>query len=547
MRSRLVLGIVMVLFLIPATALAINWKDGKLDVTLSSEVYYQNVTGNEEKSVLQEGWLYNEDLFLDLKQKLAEKANFQGYVNVRSSNDLQKQIAGRKWMFVEGYVRLADNLDAPNLYEIRAGDFAESYTPYTFNTSLLGTKAFYKFGDWAKVSIFGGKNRDEKLDNYNRYSAGGRIELYYKDYLTIGGTFVYSDVARDSLDAESTVGDQFNQVFGADLRLKLWKDRLHLAAEYAHSIFNPDRRDSTLIDQGGNAVVARGDISPLTNLKISAEFERVDPRFNSVLGAASADLQRHKAQIDYTPWDFLNATLMHEYSFNKLDDYSIEQFRTHTQLTSFNSTIYPFQKREDAWNSLAVALQIDHTNAVSDNHPRTTDQDDLTANCTISQSVPPWNYSLGYTLARNWNRVDKTSEFLSHAPRVSIGITYPWLALAWAWTFNASYEYKEYPLSGLIDRNYKGDGALSLSYQQTKSTFGLAAALEYYDNAAGSPLGVADNMSRTYGVTFDQVLWEREYLTANLTLKVSYKEYDEDAPDQDYTEGVYYGGLTIKF
>jgi len=54
-------------------------------------------------------------------------------------------------------------------------------------------------------------------------------------------------------------------------------------------------------------------------------------------------------------------------------------------------------------------------------------------------------------------------------------------------------------------------------------------------------------MSRTYGATFDQVLWEREYLIANLTLRVSYKEYDENAPDQDYAESVYYGGQTIKF
>jgi hypothetical protein len=134
MRSHLILGIAINLLLIPATALAINWKDGKLDVTFSSEVYYQNITGNEEKSTLQEGWLYNENLLLDLKQELAEKAKFEGYANVRSSNDLQKQIAGRDWMFVEGYVRLADNLDAPNLYEIKAGDFAESYTPYTFGS-----------------------------------------------------------------------------------------------------------------------------------------------------------------------------------------------------------------------------------------------------------------------------------------------------------------------------------------------------------------------------------------------------------------------------
>ncbi|OGP52787.1 MAG: hypothetical protein A2Y65_00700 [Deltaproteobacteria bacterium RBG_13_52_11] len=546
MRVHLI-WIVITLFLIPTTAFAIKWERGGIDIMFSSEVSYQDITGNEEKSTLQEGWLYTENLILDLKQELAEKAKFQGYGHIRSSNDLQQQIAGRDWMFVEGYVRLADNLDTPTRYEIRAGDYAESYTPYTFNTSLLGTKAFYKFGEWAKVSTFWGKNRDEKLDAYARYSAGGRVELYYKEYLTIGGTFVYTDVARDSLEAGSTVGDQYNQVFGADLHLKLWQDRIHLEAEYARSIYNADRRDDTLMDQGDNAIVVRGDISPVTNLKISAEFERVEPWFNSVLGAASADLQRSKAQVDYTPWDFLNTMLMHEYSFNKLSDHSLEQYRTHTHLTSFSSTITPFLKREDVWNSLTVALQVDHTNSYTDDYPRTTDQDDLTANCTVSQTFPQWNYSLGYTHARNWNRVDKTSEFYSHAPTASLGITYPWLALMWAWTFNASYEYKEYTLSGLIDRTYRGDGGLALSYEKTRSTLGLTVAMEYYDNASGSPLGTADNMSRTYGIAFDQVLKETEAFTANLTLRASYKEYDEDAPDQDYNEGVYYCGLTVKF
>jgi hypothetical protein len=546
MRSK-VIWIVISLILIPTTAFAIKWEQGGIDVTLSSEVSYQDITGNKEKSILQDGWLYTENLLLDLKQELAEKAKFQGYAHIRSSNDLQQRIAGRDWMFVEGYVRLADNLDAPNIYEIRAGDYAENYTPYTFNTTLLGTKAFYKFADWGKVSTFWGRNRDEYLDNYVRYSAGGRIELYYKDYLTVGGTFVYSDVAQDTIDADAAVGDQFNQVFGADFRLKLWQDRLHLSAEYAHSIYNADERDNTLDKEGDNAVVVRGDISPFTNLKISTEFERVEPWFNSVLGAASADLQRSKGQIDYTPWNFLNTMLMHEYSFNKLNDHSIELFRTYTHLTSFSSAINPFQKREDAWNSLAVALQIDHTNAKSDDYPRTTDQDDLTATCTISQSVTPWNYSLGYTLAKNWNRVDQTSEFLSHSPKVSIGVTYPWLALKWAWTLNTSYEYKEYSLTGLIDRNYKGDAALALVYEKTKSTVTLTAALEYYDNAAGSSLGVADNNSRTFGVTFDQVLKESEAFTANLTLRVTHKDYDEDTVGQDYAEGVYYAGLTVKF
>lgn len=547
MRLYLIRATLLLSLFFPVTALAINWEGGGIDISLTSEVYYQDVRGNEGKSTMDEGWFYVDNLILDLTQRLADRINLEGYAHIRSSNDLQQQIDRRDWMFVEGFVRLADDLAAPNIYEVKAGDYAESYTPYTINTSLLGAKAFYKYGTWGRVAAFWGQNRDEILDTYTRYSAGGRVELYYKENLTIGGTFVHSDVARSSLEADSALGDQFNQVFGADLHLKLWNDRIHLDAEYARSRYNADRRDETLRDRYDSAYLVKGDISPLTNLKISAEFERVEPWFNTVLGAASADLQRHKAQIEYVPWEFLSTMLMHEYSFNKLSDHSLEVYRTHTHLTSFSSTITPFSGREDVWNTLSFTIQVDHTNAASDDHPGTIDQDDLTTNFTISQSFPNWNYSLGYTFARNWNRADRTTEFISHAPTASLGINYPWLSLSWTWAFNVGYEYREYLSSGLIDRVYKGDGTLSLGYEKTKSTLSLAAACEYYDNASGSPIATPDNISRTYSATLEQVLWEQEYLSANLTLKASWHDYDEYVADEDYTEAVYYGGLTVKF
>lgn len=541
------LCIVIAIFLLPLTASAINWEKGALDIYLSSEVYYQDIRGNEENSVLEEGWLYVENLILNLTQGLAEKANFQGYAHVRSSNDPQHQIDERDWMFVEGYFRLADDRDVPNIYEIWGGDYAESYTPYTFNTSLLGAKAFYKYNDWIKVSVLGGRNRDEDLDDYVHYTAGGRIELFYKDYLSIGGTFIHTDVLENSLKADSPVGDQFNQVFGADLHLSLWKDRIHLEAEYARSNYNEDQRDSTIMDQSDSAIVVRGDITLLNNLTISAEFERVEPWFNTVLGSASQDLERTKAQVDYAPWNWVTMMLLHEYSFDKLNDHSWADHRTHTHLTSFSSTINPFYKREDMWNSLAVDLMIDHSKYYTKDRPRTTDQDDLMVYGAVSQSFTYWNYSLSYTHARNWNRVDETSEYYSHTPSVSLGIYYPWLALDWTWYFNGSYEYREYVLSGLIDRSYRGDAGLSLSYDRTRSTLSLNMGMEYYDNGPDPSLGVVDNVSRAYSIIFEQVLKETEAFTANVTLSASYMDYDEDVSGEAYAEATYYMGLDVKF
>ena len=71
------LSIVITIILLPITASAINWEQGALNIYLSSEVYYQDVKGNEEKSTLDKDWFYVENLILDLNQELAEKARFQ--------------------------------------------------------------------------------------------------------------------------------------------------------------------------------------------------------------------------------------------------------------------------------------------------------------------------------------------------------------------------------------------------------------------------------------------------------------------------------------
>ena len=209
--------------------------------------------------------------------------------------------------------------------------------------------------------------------------------------------------------------------------------------------------------------------------------------------------------------------------------------------------MYPFYQREDAWNSFTVNLQIDYFTYYTKDHPRTTDSDDLIVNLYLSQSFTHWNYSLGYTYSRNWNQVDRTTEFSSHTPSLSLGITYPWLSLDWTWTCYGSYEYREYDLSDLVDRIYSGSVGLSLGYERTRSTLSLTVAVEYYDNASGSVLGTPDNISRTYSAIFNQVLWERDYLTANLSLSASYRDYDEYVYDEDYTESVYYCGLTLTF
>lgn len=543
MRS-LALCTVVLLVLVPNIVFAVNWEDGSLDISLTSEAYYQDVWGNKEKSILEEGWQYLDNLIMDLNHSFSEDFNFQGYAHMRASNDPQNQIHDRYVMFVEGYTRFFNDT-----YEVWGGDFAESYTPYTLSTSLLGAKASYQYSQWGKVYTLFGRNRDQALDQYMQYTSGGRLEFFLKDYLTVGGTFINTEVANDSLDPhpDAVFGDQFNRVYGGDLKLNLWDDKINLEAEYARSVYNDDEQDVTVQDQEDDAVFVKANITPINSLSIGGEFERVEPWFTSILGAASQDLQRAKGEIGYSLGSLLSTILLYEYSFDRLNDHSFLDYRTNYHLASFSSSILPFHKREDSLNSFAINLQLDYDRSYSEDFPRTVDQNNFSVYCDVSQSFPVWNYSLGYNYGRSWNIVDTSSEFFSHSPSASLGINYPWLGLDWSWSFNLGYEYRETFIGNYIDRVYRGDSALSLNYAKTKSNLALNFSIEYNKNDPTSPFAIPDNNSRTYGVLFDQVLKETDAFTASLTLNASLMDYNEDVFDGDYNEAIYFIGLDMKF
>jgi hypothetical protein len=527
--------------------MAFDWKDGALQVDFTHEVYYQDVRGKETNSSLEEGWMFLDDLIMDLNQELAEKAKFQGYLHFRGSNDYQHQINERSVMFVEGYARLADD-ENPEFYEIWGGDYAEEYSTYTLNTSLLGAKAFYKPKKWMKVSALFGRNRDKSLDDYARYTAGGKVTFNYKDHLTFGATIINSEVDKNSLTGNSSIGDQTNRVYGGDMKLSLLKDSLHFEVEFARSLYHEDKRESSFRKEKDNAILVKGDISPVENLIISAAFERVEPWFHSVLGSASQDVQRFIGQIDYAPNEvFTSLTLLHEYSFNQLNSHSLEEYRTYTHTTTLTASVSPFASREDLWNSLTLDLQVDHNKNYTRDAPRTLFQDDLSANLTVSQSFDHWDYDLGYTYSRFWDRVDSANEIKSYHPTASIGGSYPWLDFDWSWNIGGGFEYRKYINTGLIDKIYSAESELSAAYAKSKSTLSLGAAIEYADNAPDPESDTPDNIGRLYSATFEQVLSDKEAFSANLTLRFSYMDYDEDTPNEAYDEIVYYLGLAMKF
>jgi len=71
-RTLLIPGIVAVILSISLPAYAIKWENGRLTTDYSVDVYYENVYGNVERSVLdvdrttKENWHYTEGLKVQL-------------------------------------------------------------------------------------------------------------------------------------------------------------------------------------------------------------------------------------------------------------------------------------------------------------------------------------------------------------------------------------------------------------------------------------------------------------------------------------------------
>lgn len=537
MKRFLVSSLFLLVIFAAVRAHAFSWSNGQFLIDYRSDVYYQDIYGNEERSFLKEGTHFLQELTGDLTQEVAPgKINLNAYFNLRSSDDPQHQIGERDVMFVQGHIRLYNGA-----YELQGGDFSENFTPYTLGASLLGTKAWVKPFEGLKVYALWGRNRDEELDHYVRHTLGGRVEFSHKG-LTLGATFVQNDVERDSLGDESPIGDEFNQVYGGGLKLRLLDDKIQLEAEYARSLYNPDKRDNTLEDEYDDAFFVKLQLKPLGRLNLEGEFERVEPLFHTVMGSASADIQRVKGQAELTPWDFLSLTLLHEYSFDKLNDDSVADYRTHTHMTSFGLTFAPFYKREDAWNTFTFSLQVDYTDYYAEDH---VDQEDLRISPSISQSFTHWNYSISYAFSRNWNHIDRSSECESHAPALSVGINHQWLSLQWNWSFNLGFEYRKALLEGHVDKVYRADGSLTLNYSKTQSSLALSLGVKHYDNS--DYLGTADNTRLSFSLAFDQVLKRSDKFTAAISLTSSYSDYDEDSPDADYAEAVHSLSLKLNF
>ncbi|MCI0480307.1 MAG: hypothetical protein L0213_01820, partial [Candidatus Dadabacteria bacterium] len=174
-RTLITLSLFLVLLSVPFNALAIKWEDGRLTTDYSVDLYYENVYGNVDKSVLdvdhssKDNWHYNERLRIQLEQKITDTTNLEVFFYGRHTSD--RQIQDERAKILQAYLRLyGDN------FEFAVGDVGEYYTRYTFNNTFLGARGWIKPLASLKVMLLGGRNREGVDDTYEHVFGGARIE-----------------------------------------------------------------------------------------------------------------------------------------------------------------------------------------------------------------------------------------------------------------------------------------------------------------------------------------------------------------------------------
>ena len=209
--------------------------------------------------------------------------------------------------------------------------------------------------------VFGGRNREGSIDTYEHTFGGGRIVFTPHPNYKFGTTYIHTEITK--LFPDTTVGDYSNDVWSFDTTLKFFDRKLLFKGETAFSLYSEDRRDPLADKIQGWAINLELDYKPIREIKISTDYEYVEPNFMTIMGTAPRDRESIKWGITYTPsrvWKFWG-----DYKFrrNCLTNSSPSEYRTFVHYSEAGLTYRPFYENKDSYfNKLKLDLRLDYTN-----------------------------------------------------------------------------------------------------------------------------------------------------------------------------------------
>jgi hypothetical protein len=541
-KTLATLVVSLVILSIPVGALAIKWENGRLTTDYSVDVYYENVYGNVDRSVLdvnrdtKDRWHYTEGLKVQLEQKITDDANLELFFYGRHTSD--RQIQKERAKILQAYLRLyGDN------FEFAVGDVGEYYTKYTFNNTFLGARGWIRPFDSLKVMILGGRNRESANDTYENIFGGARIEYSPNPNYLFGATYVHAEITK--LYPGTTVLDYSGNVVSFDTRIRLLNRKLLIYGETAFSWYVDDRANPDTNRPQGWAVNLELDYRPVRSLKLSLDYENVQPDFITVMGSAPRDRETVKAEVRYYPTDGLNIWAKYRFTGDRLSAASLLAYRTVSNYSETGLTYKPFYGQKDSYfRNLKFDLRLDYTRRASTDSPMSVDEGRFNSRLIVSNIYKKMRYSMEYGFRYTDDYVDGSSDTIINTVGVKWGYSFPAFGLAW-----------DIDLSGKLDyiTTYEPDDTL----HDTISSFTSGVTVRYSPTNTllrVSYLGVFSQIGGGYDISknatevaLEQVLYENKGITSILGISYRNLDFRSENPEDSYGENVYMLSLTLRF
>jgi hypothetical protein len=528
-----------------------------LDVEYTVRSYYEHVYGNAEYSSLdvdpetQEELHYYESLEAYFTRRLMENMVLEAYGFAQHTDDTMIT-DDTVWNIIDWRLSLSGDR-----YEVAGGDISEYFTKYTFNNIYLGGKAWVEPIDSLRLMALAGRNRVPFDDTYEHWFGGGRVEFSPLSTLLFGGTFVHTEVT--DLYTSSAYGDYENQVYSFDTRTKLFDNTLIITSEQAYSIYYPDRRspwegNAFLAEeyrQEGMASRLELDYRPIRELKLSFDFERVEPTFETIMGSASEDRETFKGSISYRPnrvWDLYTA---YKLAHDKLNSDSPDTYRTFDHYWENEVAVRPFINAGGYLQRLRLKLGYDYAIAYSDDLPRSVNEDEHSFLIGISNSYHDMRYSLNYRLILDDDQTHDGTDSLTSSLRAAWGYLFETGDISWdlwlAYHFTHERIYETNPSGSETQISWGPSAGISAAYEP----WGTDLSVSYYGSFGtrydNRGLTSFETRRNTTEVTLTQMIYEWKYFSSSMGLTYRNNDFWSRDPDERYGENVYLMEFNVNF
>jgi hypothetical protein len=541
-RTPLFFSLFVALFLVPITCLAIKWENGRLTTDYSVDIYYENVYGNVDKSVLdvdresKDNWHYTEGLKVQLEQEITDGANLEFFFYGRHTTD--KQIQDDRAKILQTYLRLyGDN------FEFAVGDVGEYYTKYTFNNTFLGARGWVRPLASLKIMLLGGRNREGSDDTYEHTFGGARIEYSPHPNYIFGTTYIHTEVTK--LFPGTIVKDYSGDVVSFDTRLRLLNRKLLIYGETAFSWYTEDRRDPASGKPAGWALDLEIDYRPIQTLKLSLDYEYVEPNFITVMGSAARDRETIKGEVRYYPVDSLELWAKYRFTGDRLSESSPVEYRTETNYSEAGGIYKPFFADKDSYfRNLKFDLRIDFTRRLSRNSPVSVDEERFNSRLIVSNIYGKMRYSAEYGFRYTNDYVPGSYDTMINTIGAKWGYSFAALGLDWDLDLSCKVDFRNTDTGRdtFYDTVSAFTTGMTVRYVPTNTLLRLSYLGVFSQIGDGF-----DSSKNATEVALEQLLYDNGTIISTLGISYRNLDFQSENPGDSYGENIYMLSLTLRF